>query len=91
MQLTAITVPLLQQHQALPAPTHKVRLSGSSVAEKGAERLAYYTQTWERYESLCDCLADDRAWFTKAITLRHPLIFCFGHTVSFYINMLMAG
>lgn len=80
-----------QQHQNLPAPTRTVRLSGSSVAEKRAELLAYYTQTWELYESLFDCLADERAWFTKAITLRHPLIFYFGHTASFYINKLMAG
>lgn len=50
-----------QQHQALPAPTRTVRLSGSSVAEKRAELLAYYTQTWELYESLFDCLADERA------------------------------
>lgn len=29
--------------------------------------------------------------FTKAIPLRHPLIFYFGHTATFYINKLMAG
>lgn len=91
IQLTEFTVTLFQQQQLLPAPTRTVRLSGSSVAEKRAELLAYYTQTWELYESLFDCLADDRAWFTKAITLRHPLIFYFGHTASFYINKLMAG
>ena len=82
----------LAQHQPnLPLPTRTVRLSGSSVAEKRAELLAYFTQTWELYESLFDCLADDRAWFNKAIRLRHPLIFYFGHTASFYINKLMAG
>jgi 5-histidylcysteine sulfoxide synthase/putative 4-mercaptohistidine N1-methyltranferase len=91
IQLTEFTVTTAQQHHSLPAPTRTIRLSGSSVAEKRAELLAYYTQTWELYESLFDCLADDRAWFTKAITLRHPLIFYFGHTASFYINKLMAG
>nr|MBA2817775.1 SAM-dependent methyltransferase [Candidatus Pantoea persica] len=48
-----------QQHHDLPAPTRTVRLSGSSVAEKRAELLAYFTQTWELYESLLDCLVDD--------------------------------
>ncbi|WP_256737239.1 5-histidylcysteine sulfoxide synthase [Pantoea dispersa] len=78
-------------HDQLPAPTRTVRLSGSSSDAKRAELLAYFTQTWELYESLFDCLADERAHFNKAITLRHPLIFYFGHTATFYINKLMAG
>ncbi len=75
----------------LPAPARTLRLSGSSADEKRAELLAYFSQTWTLYESLFDCLADERAWFNKAIPLRHPLIFYFGHTASFYINKLMAG
>ncbi|XXN63285.1 5-histidylcysteine sulfoxide synthase [Enterobacter ludwigii] len=75
----------------LPAPTRTLRLSGQNTEQKRAELLAYFTQTWELYESLFDCLADDRAWFNKAISLRHPLIFYFGHTATFYINKLMAG
>lgn len=79
------------QHPHLPAATRTVYLSGHSAEEKRAELLAYFTQTWDLYESLFECLADQRAWFTKAISLRHPLIFYFGHTASFYINKLMAG
>jgi len=75
----------------LPAPTHTLRLSGQNTEQKRAELLTYFTQTWELYESLFDCLADERAWFNKAISLRHPLIFYFGHTATFYINKLMAG
>jgi len=75
----------------LPAPTRTLRLSGGTAEEKRAELLAYFTQTWTLYESLFDCLSDERAWFNKAISLRHPLIFYFGHTASFYINKLMAG
>ncbi|NAW49841.1 SAM-dependent methyltransferase, partial [Salmonella sp. gx-f5] len=33
----------------------------------------------------------ERAYFNKAISLRHPLIFYFGHTATFYINKLMAA
>ena len=75
----------------LPAPTRTLKLSGQNSEQKRAELLAYFTQTWELYESLFDCLADERAWFNKAISLRHPLIFYFGHTATFYINKLMAG
>ena len=90
-QLTEFTVTTAHLHDQLPAPTRTVRLSGSSSDAKRAELLAYFTQTRELYESLFDCLADERAYFNKAITLRHPLIFYFGHTATFYINKLMAG
>ncbi|MDF7651511.1 5-histidylcysteine sulfoxide synthase [Erwiniaceae bacterium L1_54_3] len=75
----------------LPAPTRTLQLSGQNAEQKRSELLAYFTQTWELYESLFDCLADERAYFDKAISLRHPLIFYFGHTATFYINKLMAG
>ena len=78
-------------HSHLPAPTRTVRLSGTSSDEKRAELLAYFTQTWTLYESLFDCLQDERAYFNKAISLRHPLIFYYGHTATFYVNKLMAG
>ncbi|WP_312240140.1 5-histidylcysteine sulfoxide synthase [Pantoea sp.] len=78
-------------HDTLPAPTRTPYLSGQSTEQKRAELLSYFTQTWELYESLFECLADERAWFNKAIPLRHPLIFYFGHTATFYINKLMAG
>lgn len=75
----------------LPAPTRTLQLSGQNAEQKRSELLAYFTQTWELYESLFDCLADERAYFNKAISLRHPLIFYFGHTATIYMNKLMAG
>ncbi|MDI9223159.1 5-histidylcysteine sulfoxide synthase [Pantoea sp. EA-12] len=75
----------------LPAPTRTLQLSGQNTEQKRSELLTYFTQTWDLYESLFDCLADDRAFFNKAISLRHPLIFYFGHTATFYMNKLMAG
>ncbi|WP_455815419.1 5-histidylcysteine sulfoxide synthase [Pseudomonas graminis] len=81
-----------QQHQTgLPAPTRTLLLSGNDPEQKRQQLLNYFRQTWELYESLFDCLADERAWTTKAISLRHPLIFYYGHTATFYINKLMAG
>ncbi len=81
-----------QQHQTgLPAPTRTLTLSGNDPEQKRQQLLSYFRQTWELYESLFDCLADERAYYTKAISLRHPLIFYYGHTATFYINKLMAG
>ena len=34
----------------------------------------YFVSTFNRYESLFECLANDQAYYTKPITLRHPLI-----------------
>ncbi|WP_158782471.1 5-histidylcysteine sulfoxide synthase [Pantoea sp. BAV 3049] len=75
----------------LPAPTHTLLLSGGSSEQKRQELLTYFTQTWTLYESLFDCLASEKAYYTKAISLRHPLVFYFGHTATFYVNKMMAG
>jgi len=83
-----------QHHQtaaALPAPTRTVLLTGNDAEEKRRELLSYFQQTWTLYESLFDCLASEQAYYNKAISLRHPLIFYFGHTATFYINKLMAA
>ncbi|CAK9886839.1 MAG: Hercynine oxygenase [Candidatus Erwinia impunctatus] len=82
---------LSQVDNALPAVTRTLRLSTGSSEEKRQELLDYFSQTWSLYESLFDCLADEQAYYTKANPLRHPLIFYFGHTASFYINKLMAA
>lgn len=78
-------------HAGLPAPTRTLMLNGQDAEQKRQALLTYFDQTWTLYERLFDCLADEKAYFTKAITLRHPLIFYYGHTATFYINKLMAA
>ncbi|WP_034945402.1 5-histidylcysteine sulfoxide synthase [Erwinia oleae] len=75
----------------LPPSTRTPLLSGGDAELKRQELLGYFRETWTLYESLFDCLADEQAYYTKAISLRHPLIFYFGHTATFYINKLIAG
>ncbi|WP_261641995.1 5-histidylcysteine sulfoxide synthase [Erwinia mallotivora] len=75
----------------LPAPTKTLLLSGGSAEQKRQQLLNYFTQTWTLYESLFDCLADEKGYYNKAIPLRHPLVFYFGHTATFYVNKLMSG
>jgi Uncharacterized conserved protein len=78
-------------HTALPPPTHTLWLQGSDVSTKRQELRDYFIQTYDLYDSLFDCLACDDAWYKKAIPLRHPLIFYYGHTAAFFINKLLAG
>ncbi|WP_417542909.1 5-histidylcysteine sulfoxide synthase [Methylophaga thalassica] len=67
-------------------------LDGGNAADKRQEIADYFNFTFERYESLFDMLIDDQAYFQKSIPLRHPLIFYFGHTATFFVNkMLLAG
>lgn len=54
--------------------------------------LEYFTTVYEKYESLFEVLSCDEAYFKKPIPLRHPLIFYYGHTATFFINkMVIAG
>jgi 5-histidylcysteine sulfoxide synthase/putative 4-mercaptohistidine N1-methyltranferase len=67
-------------------------LTGANAAQKRAEILTYFHATFDRYEQLFDVLTCAEAYFSKPIALRHPLIFYFGHTATFFINkLLLAG
>ncbi|NQY88510.1 MAG: 5-histidylcysteine sulfoxide synthase [Colwellia sp.] len=66
-------------------------LNGENISAKRAELKNYFKQTWAEYESLFSLINDDSAYYLRPERLRHPLIFYFGHTASFYINKLMLG
>ncbi len=66
-------------------------LDGSSVAEKRMELAAYFKNTWSTYESLFSLINHDDAYFLRPEPLRHPLVFYYGHTATFYINKLILG
>lgn len=52
----------------------------------------YFISTFSRYEQLFETLANEQAYLQKSITLRHPLIFYYGHTATFFVNkLLLAG
>ncbi len=48
----------------------------------------YFINTFDAYESLFECLANEQAYYVKPISLRHPLIFYYGHTATFFVNKL---
>ncbi|ABM04312.1 hypothetical protein DUF323 [Psychromonas ingrahamii 37] len=66
-------------------------LTGTSVAQKRAELKQYYANTVHTYESLFSLINNDDAYYLRPEPLRHPLIFYFGHTATFYVNKLMLG
>ncbi len=67
-------------------------LSGADIDARRAELLACFEASFDRYESLFELLSCDEAYYRKPISLRHPLIFYFGHTATFYINKcILAG
>lgn len=63
-------------------------LAGTSVEAKRRELSNYFISTWEQYEALFAPL-DDTAFYVRAEPLRHPLIFYFGHTATFYLNKMI--
>ena len=71
----------------LSSPT----LDNNSVAEKRQELISYFKNTWSTYETLFSLINHDDGYFLRPERLRHPLIFYFGHTATFYINKLMLG
>lgn len=64
-------------------------LSADDPEAKRREIRAYFHATCDRYEQLFEVLANDAAYYRKPIPLRHPLIFYFGHTATFFINKLV--
>ncbi len=64
-------------------------LAGEDVATKRKEIADYFNATWQCYESLFETLDDDKAYYHKSISLRHPLIFYYGHTATFFVNKLV--
>ena len=63
-------------------------LDGTNAEEVRQKILDYFHDTFTLYESIFECLACDEAYYLKANSLRHPLIFYYGHTSVFFINKL---
>lgn len=69
--------------------TRAIILNQGTAEQKRAEIRDYFHKTYLIDEQLYDTLADEGAFYLRAEPLRHPLIFYFGHTASFYINKLI--
>jgi 5-histidylcysteine sulfoxide synthase/putative 4-mercaptohistidine N1-methyltranferase len=66
-------------------------LSHGEVEEKRAEIKQYFNATYDIYEQLFVCLKSDEVYYERPESLRHPLIFYFGHTATFFVNKLITS
>jgi 5-histidylcysteine sulfoxide synthase len=66
-------------------------LDGTDAEAKREEIRRTFHQTSLLYERLFDHLTSPESWYHKAIALRHPLIFYFGHTATFFVNKLQVA
>jgi len=69
--------------------TQNIDLDAGDTEQKRSEIRTYFSQTWAHYERLFETLASDDVFYQRPQPLRHPLIFYFGHTATFFINKLM--
>jgi len=67
--------------------TKTIVLHGGNERQKQQEILDYFLATYDLYEKLFEPLTEE-AYFMRADRLRHPLIFYFGHTATFYVNKM---
>ena len=66
-----------------------VNLSTGTIEEKRVEIKKQFLQTYELDEKLFDLLKEKKFIYEQANRLRHPLIFYYGHTATFFINKLV--
>ncbi len=69
--------------------SRSVLLNGADVEAKREEIRAYFRRTYDIYEKLFEALVSDEAYYQRPEPLRHPLIFYYGHTATFFVNKLI--
>lgn len=72
-------------------PTRTINLKIGSPESKKQEILEYFNKTFSLYEELFTLIHNDEAFYIKAEPLRHPLIFYYGHTATFFMNKFILG
>lgn len=68
--------------------TKTIDLQKGNAEDKRAEILQYFHDTFDIDEALLELLKNEEAFYQRADPLRHPLIFYYGHTATFYSNKL---
>jgi len=64
-------------------------LEGSDTEAKRKEIRAYFHNTFIIFEKIFDVLKSDEVFYKKSEITRHPMIFYFGHTATFFVNKLI--
>jgi len=69
--------------------TQMPTLLDGDIEQKRQEIKDYFNKTYDGYEALFETLKDDSVYYLRPCSLRHPLIFYFGHTATFFTNKLV--
>ncbi|MEA2090906.1 MAG: DinB family protein, partial [Campylobacterota bacterium] len=68
---------------------YPVTLNGNDTEKKRQEIREYFHNTYTLYEKVFELLKSDEVFYKKSELTRHPMIFYFGHTATFFINKLI--
>jgi len=68
---------------------YPVTLDGLDIEAKREEIRAYFHNTYDIFEKIFEVLKSDEIFYQKSEPTRHPMIFYFGHTATFFINKLV--
>jgi hypothetical protein len=68
---------------------YPITLGGDDISLKRKEIKAYFHNTFDIYEKVFEVLKDDEVFYQQSEITRHPMIFYFGHTATFFINKLI--
>lgn len=72
----------MKHFKSLYSPT----LNGTEIEAKRKEIKEYFNNTYDIFEKIFEVLKDDTVFYKKSEPTRHPMIFYFGHTATFFIN-----
>ncbi|MDD2653260.1 MAG: 5-histidylcysteine sulfoxide synthase [Sulfurimonas sp.] len=64
-------------------------LDGMDIEAKRKEIRAYFHNTFSLFEKIFEMLKSEDVFYKKSEPTRHPMIFYFGHTATFFINKLV--
>jgi len=68
--------------------TLPITLEGNDSEKKRTEIKEYFDKTFTLFESLFECFQNKDVFYMRPEPTRHPIIFYFGHTATFFINKL---
>ena len=68
-----------------------VTLTGNDVTAKREAIREYFHKTYDHYEDLFNIFVDDSVFYEQPEATRHPMIFYFGHTATFFVNKFMVS
>jgi len=68
---------------------YPVTLDGKSIEQKREEIREYFHNTFNLFEKIFEVLKSDEVFYKMSEPSRHPMIFYFGHTATFFVNKLI--